>query len=114
MSSNTISWKSIRDEVLADPEVKAEYDALESEFNIARQVINLRKSSGLNQRDFAERIGIKQPQLARIESGKQIPKLETLTKLAAGAGYTVEIHFVPVEGNQEAPQIEPLHIPSTF
>ncbi|GAA6621001.1 helix-turn-helix domain-containing protein [Scytonema sp. NUACC26] len=111
MASNTISWKSIRNEVLAEPKVKAEYDALETEFNLARQVISLRKASGLSQRDFADRIGIKQPQLARIESGKQIPKLETLTKLASGAGYAVEIHFVPIE-NKQAPKIEPVQIPT--
>ncbi|MUG96264.1 helix-turn-helix domain-containing protein [Scytonema sp. UIC 10036] len=111
MNSNTISWKSIRSQVLADPKVKAEYDALETEFNLARQVISLRKASGLSQRDFADKIGIKQPQLARIESGKQMPKLETLTKLASGAGYAVEIHFVPIE-NKQAPKIEPVRIPA--
>ncbi len=65
----------------------------------------------MSQRDFAERIGIKQPQLARIESGKQIPKLETLTKLASGSGYTVEIHFVPIKDNS-IPLIEPVRIPA--
>ncbi len=53
MTSNTISWDSIRDKVLADPVVKAEYDALQSEFDLARRVIALRKASGLSQRDFA-------------------------------------------------------------
>ena len=109
MTTNTISWDSIRDQVLADPDVKAEYDALEAEFNLVRQVIALRKASGLSQREFARRIGIKQPQLARIESGKQIPKLETLTKLAAGAGYTLEVHFVAPKGKRY-PKIEPLQI----
>lgn len=113
MTSNTISWDSIRTKVLA-PAVKAEYDALESEFNLARQVIALRRATGLSQRDFAERLGIKQPQLARIESGKQVPKLETLTKLASGAGYTVEIHFVPIKDNKDksVPLIEPVRIPA--
>jgi DNA-directed RNA polymerase specialized sigma24 family protein len=59
MTQNTISWNSIRNEVLTDSDVKAEYDALESEFNLARQVITLRKASGLTQRDFADRVGIK-------------------------------------------------------
>jgi transcriptional regulator with XRE-family HTH domain len=106
----TISWDSIRAEVLADPAVKAEYDALETEFNLAQQIIALRKASGLSQREFAELVGIKQPQLARIESGKQVPKLETLTKLASGAGYAVEIHFVPMKDKQ-VPKVEPLRIP---
>nr|WP_243147042.1 helix-turn-helix domain-containing protein [Scytonema sp. UIC 10036] len=97
-----------QDVVLCDI-VKAEYDALETEFNLARKVITLRSVSGLNQRDFADKIGIKQPQLARIESGKQIPKLETLTKLASGAGYAVEIHFVPMKDKQ-APEIEPVRL----
>jgi DNA-binding XRE family transcriptional regulator len=110
-TNNTVAWESIREELLADPTVKAEYDALEAEFNLAQHIIALRKVSGLSQRDFADRVGIKQPQLARIESGKQMPKLETLMKLASGAGYTLEVHFVS-EGKKKVPHIAPLQIPS--
>jgi DNA-binding XRE family transcriptional regulator len=110
-TTNTISWDSVRAEILTDSAVKAEYDALETEFDVARHVIALRKATGLNQRDFADRVGIKQPQLARIESGKQMPKLETLMKLAAGAGYTIEVHFVSAD-ESSVPKIDPLHIPS--
>lgn len=110
-TTNTISWDSVRAEILAEQAVRAEYDALETEFDVARHVIALRKATGLNQRDFADRVGIKQPQLARIESGRQMPKLETLTKLAAGAGYTIEVHFVSAD-ESSVPKIDPLHIPS--
>ncbi len=48
MVSNTISWKSIRDQVLADSEVKVEYDKIKPEFDIAQQIIALRKQSGMN------------------------------------------------------------------
>jgi transcriptional regulator with XRE-family HTH domain len=109
MSHNKITWDSIRAEVIADPQVKAEYDALESEFDLARRVIALRKASGLNQRDFTARVGIKQPQLARLESGKQMPKLDTLSKIASGAGYEIEIHFVPKQ-NRQIKEVEPLRI----
>jgi DNA-binding XRE family transcriptional regulator len=109
-TTNTIAWDSIRDEILADPTVKAEYDAIETEFNLAKNIIALRKASGLSQRDFADRVGIKQPQLARIESGKQMPKLETLIKLASGAGYALEVHFVS-EGKNKVSYISPLQIP---
>jgi hypothetical protein len=47
MTTNTIAWNSIRDKILADPVVKAEYDALEAEFDLARHIIALRKASGL-------------------------------------------------------------------
>lgn len=106
----TTLWKSVRDSVLADPEVRAEYDALENEFNVARVVIALRTQSGLTQRELAERIGIKQPQLARIESGKQLPKLETLALLADGAGYTIEVNFVPKTSKKRSQKIEPIKV----
>ena len=109
MNDNTISWDDLRADVLADPAVKAEYEALEAEFSIASQVIAIRATTGLTQREFAERVGMKQSQLARIESGKQIPKLETLAKLAAAAGYRVEVNFIAIEG-KEAPEIKPLRI----
>ena len=109
MTANSITWDSIRADVLADPAIKAEYDALETEFNIASQLIALRAATGLTQREFAERVGMKQSQLARIESGKQIPKLETLAKLAAGAGYTIEVHLIPLPGKQQS-KIQPLRI----
>ncbi|NEO66429.1 MAG: helix-turn-helix transcriptional regulator, partial [Moorea sp. SIO4G2] len=48
------------------------------------------------QREFAQRLGMKQSQLARIESGKQVPKLQTLAKLAASAGYAIELKFTPL------------------
>lgn len=109
MTANTITWDSIRAEVLADPAVKAEYEALETEFSIASQLIALRAASKLTQREFAEVVGMKQSQLARIESGKQIPKLDTLAKLAAGAGYNIEVHFIPLKGRQTQ-KIKPLRI----
>lgn len=109
MTANTITWDSIRAEVLADPVVKAEYEALEAEFSIASQLISLRAATGLTQGEFAELVGMKQSQLARIESGKQIPKLDTLAKLAAGAGYNIEVHFIPLKSRQTQ-KIKPLQI----
>lgn len=109
-TSGAIPWKSVRDSVLADPEVRAEYDALNDEFDLARTVIALRAESGLTQRALAERVGIKQPQLARIEAGRQIPKLETLALLAEGAGYTVEVNFIPKTGKKRSRNIKPIKV----
>lgn len=109
MSENSIKWDSIRADVLTDPAVKAAYDAIETEYNIASYPIALRSATGLTQREFAEKVGMKQSQLARIESGKQIPKLETLAKLAAAAGYAIEVCFIP-EAEKQLPKIKPLQI----
>lgn len=52
MTTNTNTWDSIRDEILSDPQVQAEYDALSPEFELARTVISLRETIGLTQRKF--------------------------------------------------------------
>lgn len=109
MTDNTISWDSVRADFLADPAVKAAYDALEAQYHTASRLIALRAATGMTQREFAERVGMKQSQLARIESGKQIPKLETLAKLAAAAGYAVEVHFISSQGKRGR-KIKPLRI----
>jgi transcriptional regulator with XRE-family HTH domain len=109
MTAKTITWNSVRDQILTNPEVKADYDALNAEFSLVRAVITLREALGLSQREFAALVGMKQSQLARIESGKQTPKLQTLTKLAAAAGYEVEINFIPVNKEQKE-NIKPLRL----
>ncbi|MDJ0535278.1 MAG: helix-turn-helix transcriptional regulator [Xenococcaceae cyanobacterium MO_207.B15] len=109
MTANTITWDSVRDEILADPKLKAEYDAISPEFKLARAVITLRENIGLTQREFAAKVGMKQSQLARIESGKQTPKLKTLAKLAAAAGYEVEVNLIPIDSKQKG-DTKPLHL----
>jgi transcriptional regulator with XRE-family HTH domain len=109
MTADTITWDSIRDEILFTPEVKAEYDALSPEFELARTIISLREEIGLTQREFAAKVGMKQSQLARIESSKQTPKLKTLAKLAVAAGYEVEVNLIPIKGKHRE-KVKPLRL----
>lgn len=98
MSPDNITWQSKKAELLADPGFVREYEKLRPEFELVSKLIALRQQLGLSQREFAQRIGIKQPALARLESGRQVPKLETLQKLVEGAGYRLELRFVPRTG----------------
>ena len=83
-------------EQLNDPEVKAEYDALEPEFAIIQAMIDARKSSGLTQKQLAERTGIAQADISKLESGNANPSLKTLQRLAAGMGMKIKIEFQPI------------------
>jgi transcriptional regulator with XRE-family HTH domain len=94
MTIDTISFASVRESILLNPEVRAEYDALKTEFEFARAVLEMRESLGLTQRQFANLTGIKQAQLARLESGKQMPRIDTLANLAERLGLAVEVRFV--------------------
>jgi transcriptional regulator with XRE-family HTH domain len=113
MTAKTIKLSEIKEKALANPEVKAEYDALKDEYQMARLLILMRKASGLTQQELADRSGIKQPQLARLETGKQLPRLDTLAILAAQAGYDLQIEFVPkISDQSDLPKLEPVTIVS--
>ena len=82
-------------EQLKDPEFKKEYDALEPEFSIIQAIIDARKNSGMTQKDLAEKAGITQGDISRLENGSANPSLKTLQRLAEGMGMTLKLEFVP-------------------
>ena len=83
-------------EQLTDPEFKSEYDALTPEFSIVQAMIDARKTSGLTQKQLAEKTGIAQADISKLESGNANPSLRTLQRLAAGMGMQVKIEFLPI------------------
>ena len=52
---------------------------------------------GISQMELAHRIGMKQPQLAKIENLTSIPSLETLDRYARGLGLQAVVTFKPLE-----------------
>ena len=55
---------------MKNPAFKAEYDALEDEFSLARELIEARTRAGLSQAELAQHMGTTQSAIARLESGK--------------------------------------------
>lgn len=84
-------------EQLKDPEVKREYDALGPEFAIIQALIDARQASGLTQKQLADRTGIAQADISKLERGNANPSLRTLQRLAAGMGMQVKLEFVPAK-----------------
>lgn len=82
-------------ERLKDPAFKAEYDALEPEFSIIQAMIDARKASGLTQQQLAEKTGIAQADISKLENGSANPPLRTLRRLADGMGMRLKLEFVP-------------------
>ena len=81
---------------LKDPRVKDAYDALEEEFALVSQLIDLRQKRGLSQQALAKRAGMQQPAIARLESGRS-PSLGTLKRVAAALDAKVEVRLVAQE-----------------
>lgn len=82
---------------MEDPGFKAEWDALEPEFQIVRAIIEGREEKGFTQTQLAEATGINQANISRLENGTGNPSLQTLKRLAAGMGMKLKLEFVPVQ-----------------
>src|SRR5215210_9396648 len=67
--------------------------------DVAEWVNGARRSAGLTQRELAERSGVPQPTIARIESGKQMPRADTLDRLLRACGW--ELDMSPRRGQGE-------------
>jgi transcriptional regulator with XRE-family HTH domain len=56
-----------------------------------------RLEAGLSQRELAERAGVTQSEIARIESGKREPSIPTLQKILAGAGQELRFELAKLD-----------------
>lgn len=83
------------EEQLKDADLKKEYDALEPEFSIIQAIIDMRKKSGMTQKELAQKTGITQADISRLESGNANPSIKTLQRLAAGMGMKLKLEFLP-------------------
>lgn len=59
----------------------------------AKQLAELRRSKGLSQEELAERSGLHAIAITYIETGKRVPRLDTVFKLAEGLGIDVSELF---------------------
>src|SRR5712692_2088237 len=57
-----------------------------------------RRSAGFSQRELAQRSGIPQPAIARIESGRSTPRFDTLASLLRACGLTIGLEPAVGEG----------------
>lgn len=87
------NFDDLKKELLKNPRFKKEYEALESEYALIRQIIDKRLKKGLSQRGLAEKIGTKQSAISRLESGNYNPSFLFLKKIAAALGSEVRVSF---------------------
>lgn len=89
----TISMDEMEKRLLADPEVRREYDALAPEFEIAAELLRARKRAGMSQAELAARMGTSQSTIARLESGQSLPSTKTLLRFAEATGSKIQLRL---------------------
>jgi ribosome-binding protein aMBF1 (putative translation factor) len=89
----TVPFNKLKARLLANPEVRAEYDAIAPEFEIAAELLKARQRAGLSQAELAARMGTSQSTIARLESGQTLPSTKTLLRYAEATGSKVRVRL---------------------
>jgi DNA-binding XRE family transcriptional regulator len=87
--------EDVRKESLLDPEFRAEWDRSAFAEAVALRIIGYRVEHQMTQTALARELGMKQPAVARLESGDVTPSLDTLSRLATRLGITFHIDVTP-------------------
>lgn len=79
---DTIPFSKFHEEWMRDPEYRREYDKLEPEFQIARQMIDARLKKKISQTQLAKRVGTGQAVISRLEGMNAKPSISLLWRVA--------------------------------
>lgn len=90
------TFETLKAELLENPEVRAAYEALRPEFELAETIIAARAAQGLTQAELAARMNTSQSYIARLESGRISPSMKTWRRLAAATGTRPKVTLEPL------------------
>lgn len=83
-----------KEHIEKNPEMKEYYNQERVRLNVAVRILELREQYNLSQRNLAEKAGLPQSTIARIENGSVNTSVEMLGKIAVAVDKEVEIKFV--------------------
>lgn len=85
----------IKKELMQEPEFVKEYEAIQPEMDIIRAIVDARIANNLTQKQLAERTGINQADISKLENGTRNPTINLLKRLAEGMDMILKIEFIP-------------------
>jgi DNA-binding XRE family transcriptional regulator len=84
----------LENEYRKHPGMEARVDAIVAEMTLEQDLVALRERAGVSQRELAKRLGVSQPAIAKLESGKvKNVGVVTLARYAAALGGRLKIDF---------------------
>ena len=89
------TWEDYKNHVKAiNEEERRNMEEIEEISTIVSSIIKRRQELGISQRSLAERCGLPQSSIARIETLKTTPKLDTLVKLLQALDLKLQVAAV--------------------
>ena len=82
-------------EQMQDEAFKKEYYNMQPEMDVIKAIIDARISKHLTQKELAQRTGINQADISKLEHGTRNPSINLLKKLAEGMDMVLKIEFIP-------------------
>lgn len=74
------SWKDLKSKLTAHSEIEGKI--IDQMALLVNEIVRRRKKLGLTQSEVAQRAGITQAQVARLENSHTVPSMETVIKVA--------------------------------
>ena len=87
-------YEKLLNENLNDAEFREEWGKSRIEYELMKMLVELRCKENLTQQQLAEKTGLRQSNISRIENGTCVPSIQTLELIAKGLGKTLKIEFV--------------------
>lgn len=88
-------YQQWRQQLLSTPQAQARYEEITAEQDLWLQLVEARLDAGLTQTELAERMGVSQAQVARIEkAGYNAYTLNTLRRYAQALGKKLHVAIV--------------------
>lgn len=87
----------VAEEMNTDAAFRQDWERLALARAVAAEVIRYRADHDLSQRDLARTLGIRQPQVARLENAEHNPSHDTLVMLSSRLGIEFNISIVPAD-----------------
>jgi len=85
----------IGQELNEDPGFRAEWQRLAPARELAAAILRFRADNGLSQRRLAERLGVSQPRVVKLESGEHNPDVDTIIQVVRTLGIEFCLDIAP-------------------
>ena len=90
-----IPLSKVKSDLFKNPSFRREYEELEPEFQIARQIIGMRIKKKISQEELAEKAGTGQAVISRLEGMNARPSISLLKKIADALQTPIKVTINP-------------------
>lgn len=67
----------------------------DQKLGIVKRIVEYRTKAGINQKQLAEKVGVTQQHISKIESGDFV-NVQTLEKVLLAIGYAIQLRVTPL------------------